>query len=83
MYIDRYSCTYFIYLFLVGLGFELTCQAGVLQPELHLQPIFALVILDMGFLKLFAQAGIEPQPSQSQLPKKLGFICMGHWCPVT
>jgi hypothetical protein len=33
----------------------------ILEPRL--QSIFGLVILDMGPLKLFAQAGLEPQSS--------------------
>jgi hypothetical protein len=35
------------------------CKAGALPLEPHLQYIFALVILDMGFCELFAWAGLK------------------------
>jgi hypothetical protein len=37
-----------------------TCKAGVLPLEPHLQSIFGLVILEMGFYEQFAWAGLEP-----------------------
>jgi hypothetical protein len=55
-----------IFFFLVGLGFELRAlylqRRQVLEP--YLQFIFALVILEMGVLKL--------RSFQSQPPKELG-----------
>jgi hypothetical protein len=45
----------------------------MLEP--HLQSIFALVVLEMGYLELFAQAGIELQSSQSQFR----ITGMSHW----
>jgi hypothetical protein len=53
----------FYFYILVGLvlnsGFH-ACKAGTLPFEPHLQSIFALVILEMGFLKLFTGVGLEP-----------------------
>jgi hypothetical protein len=58
--------------FLVGLGFELRVlglKAGALKagtlPPVH----FALVILEIWSLKLFAQAGLEPCSSLFQPSK--------------
>jgi hypothetical protein len=59
--------TFLLLLFLVALGFEQrlhTCKAGTLPLEPHLQSIFALVILEMGSHKVFAQTGLEIPSSQ-------------------
>jgi hypothetical protein len=46
-----------------------SCKADPLLLDPHLWSIFALVILEMGSPELFAQAGLELLPSQSQPPK--------------
>jgi hypothetical protein len=56
---------------LVGLGFELralSLQSRYLTTGGTLQSIFALVILQKGSLKLFAQVGLESQSSDLILP---------------
>jgi hypothetical protein len=51
---------------LVGVGFELRASSATWATH----PVhFALVILEMRSCKPFAQAGLEPQSSQSQSPK--------------
>jgi hypothetical protein len=54
---------FFIYLFLVTLGFELRDShslAGILSLEPFRQPFFVMDFFLIGSLKLFAQAGFEP-----------------------
>jgi hypothetical protein len=48
------------------------CQAGTPLLEPHHQPVFALVMLEMGSSKLFAGTGLEPRSSWSHLPKQQG-----------
>jgi hypothetical protein len=57
-------------LFLVGLGFEL--RTSHLQSKCkarwpHLQFIYS-VILEVGFLELFARADLQPNPLNLSLP---------------
>jgi hypothetical protein len=63
------------FVFLVGVGFELRasclqsgCSTTCATPPVH----FALVILEMESLELFAQADLELESSQSQPLKQLG-----------
>jgi hypothetical protein len=58
-----------LFVFLVGLGFELrvsqlhTCKVGALLHQPYLQSTFALIILEMESHEVFAQAGLKPQSS--------------------
>jgi hypothetical protein len=67
------SASVSLFFFLVGLGVEFRashlqsrhCTTWATLPPLH----FALVILEMGILELFAWAGLKLQSSQSQPSK--------------
>jgi hypothetical protein len=62
----NFAFIYFMYLFIYlfwwewGLNSGLHgCKAGVLPLESHLQSVFVLGILEMGFQELFAWAGLQ------------------------
>jgi hypothetical protein len=62
----------------VGLGFELRCSTAWATTSVQ----FAVVILEMESFKIFAQADLELQPSQSQPPIIARIAGISHLHPA-